>query len=99
MQTCVILSTPETPRLPLVLSMAKKEKKMNVILLSDAVFLLDDASNENFFKTLEDCDVTIIATRDDLEKRKLLSKDNLMVVDYESLVNILLSEPTRTVNI
>ena len=71
---------------------------MNLILLSDAVFLLDDSSNESFFKSLKEYDVSFIVTKDDLEKRVSRTCDNVLVVDYKTLVNLVLSDSTRTFN-
>jgi sulfur relay protein TusB/DsrH len=98
MQTYVILATLDTLKLPLIISVAEKVQKMNLILLSDAVLLLDDLSNESFFKSLEKYDVSIIVTKDDLEKRLSRKYDKVQIVDYKTLVNLVLSDSTRTFN-
>jgi len=84
--------------LPLIKSLAEKEEEMNLVLLSDAVFLLDDLSNDDFFDELEKCEVNLYITKEDFEKRNCQSKSNLQIVSYESLVEILLSDQTSVFN-
>ena len=84
--------------LPLIKSLAEKEEEMNLVLLSDAVFLLDDLSNDDFFAELEKCEVNLYITKEDFEKRNCQSKSNLQIVSYESLVEILLSDQTSVFN-
>jgi sulfur relay protein TusB/DsrH len=98
MKKCIILSDPETSMLPLIKSLAEKEEEMNLVLLSDAVFLLDDLSNDDFFDELEKCEVNLYITKEDFEKRNCQSKSNLQIVSYESLVEILLSDQTSVFN-
>ena len=98
MKKCIILSDPETSTLPLIKSLAEREKELNLVLLSDAAFLLDDSSNDDFFDDLEKNEVNLYITKEDFEKRNCRSKGNLQIVSYESLVEIMLSEQTSVLN-
>ena len=98
MKKCIILSDLETSTLPLIKSLAEKEKELNLVLLSDAVFLLDNSSNDDFFDELEKYEVNLYITKEDFEKRNCQSKGNLQIVSYESLVEIMLSEQTSVLN-
>ena len=98
MKKCIILSDPETSTLPLIKSLAEREKELNLVLLSDAAFLLDDSSNDDFFNELEKNEVNLYITKEDFEKRNCQSKGNLQIVSYESLVEIMLSEQTSVLN-
>lgn len=92
MKKCIILSNPETSTLHLIKSLAEKEKELNLVLLSDAVFLLDDSSQDDFFDELEKKDVNLYITKEDIEKRKCQSKGNLQIISYESLVELLFDQ-------
>ena len=98
MKKYIILSDPETSTLPLIKSLAEREKELNLVLLSDAAFLLDDSSNDDFFNELEINEVNLYITKEDFEKRNCQSKGNLQIVSYESLVEIILSEQTSVLN-
>jgi len=98
MKNCIILSDPETSILPLITSLVEREEELNLVLLSDAVFLLDDSSNDDFFDELEKNRVNLYITKEDFEKRNCQSKGNLQIVSYESLVELMLSEQTIVIN-
>ena len=98
MKKCIILSDPEPSTLLLIKSLAEREKELNLVLLSDAAFLLDDSSNDDFFDELEKNEVNLYITKEDFEKRNCQSKGNLQIVSYESLVEIMLSEQTSVLN-
>ena len=97
MQTCVIISNLEKSVLPLVKSLAENEV-INLILLSDSSFLLNDSDLVNYFDYLEEKGVKIFITKEDLEKRGFLSKKDIYVIDYEMLVDILVSENMKVFN-
>jgi sulfur relay protein TusB/DsrH len=98
MKKCVILSNSETSTLPLIRSLAVGEEALNLVLLSDAAFLLDDSSNDEFFNELEKYGVNLYITKDDYEKRSCQLKGNLQIISYESLVELMLSERTKVIN-
>ena len=98
MKKCIILSDLETSTLSLIKSLAEREKELNLVLLSDAAFLLDDSSNDDFFNELEINEVNLYITKEDFEKRNCQLKGNLQIVSYESLVEIMLSEQTSVLN-
>lgn len=99
MQTCVILSNLETSSFPIITALAKQEDGLNLILLSDAVFFLDDSTKKDFFDELEKYKVNLYITIEDMEKRNCQLKNNLQIVTYESLVEMLLSEQTSSINL
>ena len=99
MRKCVILSDLKTSTFPIIIALAEKEDGLNVILLSDAVFLLDNSTKNDFFDELEKHGVNIYVTTEDMEKRKCKPKTNLQIVSYESLVDMLLSEHTSSLNL
>ena len=98
MKKCVILSNSETSTLPLIRLLAVREEALNLVLLSDAAFLLDDSSNDEFFNELEKYGVNLYITKDDYEKRSCQPKGNLQIISYESLVELMLSEQTKVIN-
>lgn len=98
MKKCIVLSDSETSTLPLIKSLAERAEELNLVLLSDAVFLLDDSSNGDFFDELEKYGVNLYITMEDFEKRNCQSKRNLQIVSYEFLVEIMLSEQTSVFN-
>jgi sulfur relay protein TusB/DsrH len=99
MQTCVIISNLETSTFPIITSLAKQEEGLNLILLSDATFLLDDSTKKDFFDELEKYGVNLFITIEDMEKRNCQLKSNLQILSYESLVEMLLSEQTSSINL
>lgn len=98
MKKCVILSNPKTSTLPLIKSLAEREEALSLVLLSDAGFLLDDSSNDDFFDELEKNKANLYITKDDFEKRNCQSKTNLQIISYESLVELILSEQISVIN-
>ena len=99
MQTCVIVSTLETSTFPIIIALAKQEEGLNLILLSDSVFLLNDSTKTDFFDELEKIGTKLYITIEDMEKRNCQLKPNLQILSYESLVEMLLSEQTSSINL
>ena len=99
MQTCVIVSTLETSTFPIIIALAKQEEGLNLILLSDSVFLLNDSTKTDFFDELEKIGTNLYITIEDMEKRNCQLKPNLQILCYESLVEMLLSKQTSSINL
>ena len=98
MQTYVILSDLDDSIPPIIRSLAEQKEDLNLILLSDSVFLLNDLP-DTFFKHLEDHGVNIYAIRDDVEKRSPQNMNILNLIDYETLVDLLLAGQVKVINL
>ena len=98
MNTFVILSDLDDSALPIIRSLAEQTEDLNLVLLSDSVFLLNDLSND-FFNHLENHGVNVYAMREDVDKRNPQNKGILNLIDYEALVDLLLTERVRVINL
>lgn len=98
MTTYVILSDLDDSTPPIISSLAEQKEDLNLILLSDSVFLLNDLPS-TFFKHLEDHGVNIYAIREDIDKRNPQNKNILTLIDYETLVDLLLAGQVRVISL
>jgi sulfur transfer complex TusBCD TusB component (DsrH family) len=83
----------------MISELAKQKDGLNLILLSDAVFLLNDPTQQSFFDEIEKYGANLFVTSDDIEKRNPLPRYNHQILSYESLVELLLSEQTISINL
>jgi sulfur relay protein TusB/DsrH len=98
MSKLIIISKTSPEDLPLIQELFKRNKDNVLVLLSDAVFLLNDNKLiENFQELFSSS--RIFALNEDIQKRDPINKNLVISISYEELVNLLLKEDTSIVNL
>jgi len=95
----IIITKLKPGALQTAVEIGEKGDDNGIILLSDAAFML---INEKFSMKLREANtkgVNIYALRNDIEKRGIKIQPFVEVVDYDSLVDILLEPGTNTINL
>lgn len=98
MNTYVILSDLDDSTPSIIRSLADQKKDFNLILLSDSIFLLNDLP-DTFFKHLKNRGINIYAIREDVKKRNPQNENILDLIDYETLVDLLLEGQVKVINL
>lgn len=99
MRRIMIITKLNPSALQTALEIGEKGGDNGIILLSDAAFML---INEEISMKLREANtkgVNIYALRNDMEKRGIKVQPFVEVVDYGTLVDILLETDTKTINL
>lgn len=99
MRRIIIITKLKPNAIQTAVEIGEKSGDNGIILLSDAAFML---INGEFSMTLREANtngVNIYALRNDVEKRGIKVQPFVEVVDYDSLVDILLEPGTNTINL
>lgn len=97
MSKLIIISKTCSKDLPLIQELLKRDKDNVLVLLSDAVFLLNDNKLIEDFQELFSSG-RIFALNEDIHKRDPININLVIAISYEELVDLLLKEETSIVN-
>ena len=98
MSKLIIISKTCSKDLPLIQELLKRDKENGLVLLSDAVFLLNDNKLIEDFQELFSSG-RIFALNVDIHKRDPININLVNAINYEELVDLLLKEKTSIVNL
>lgn len=95
----IIISKLNPYALQTAVELTEKGGDNGIILLSDATFMLISEKPSWKLKKASSRGVRIYALRNDVEKRGIIAQKFFEIVDYSRLVDILLENRTKTVNL
>ena len=96
----IIIITKLNPRaLQTAVEIGEKGGDNGIILLSDAAFMLINEETSMKLREANTKGINIYALRNDMEKRGIKVQPFVEIVDYDSLVDILLEPGTNTINL
>jgi sulfur relay protein TusB/DsrH len=95
---CVIVSNLKSSSLDLTAELAEKKKDLKVILLSDAVFMLKNPNLNKIIRKTRDAGASIYVLSNDIKKRGIEMTQGINVVNYDELVDLLLTSCDGTIN-
>jgi len=96
---CVVISTLKPSKLELAVDLSERIEGLKIILLSDAIYMLDDKKLNYIVKRAATTGTSIYALSNDVEKRGLKINHKISIIDYEELVDILLMPDGITINL
>ena len=99
MSKLIILSKNCTQDLPLIQGLVEKNKDNILVLLSDAVFLLNNDKTIDFFNTIVSSETKILALEEDIAKRNPKNKYFVTATSYVELINYLFNKERSIVNL
>ena len=96
----IIIITKLNPRaLQTAVEIGEKGGDNGIILLSDAAFMLINEETSMKLREANTKGINIYSLRNDMEKRGIKVQPFVEIVDYDSLVDILLEPGTNTINL
>lgn len=96
----IIIITKLKPRaLQTAVEIGEKGGDNGIILLSDAAFMLINEETSMKLREANTKGINIYSLRNDMEKRGIKVQPFVEIVDYDSLVDILLEPGTNTINL
>jgi len=99
MRRIIIITKLKPSALQTAVEIGEKGGDNGIILLSDAAFMLINGEFSMKLREANTKGVNIYALRNDVEKRGIKVQPFVEVVDYDSLVDILLETDMKTINL
>ena len=99
MKRIIIITKLEPRALQTAVEIGEKGGDNGIILLSDAAFMLINEETSMKLREANTKGVNIYALKNDMEKRGIKVQPFFEIIDYDSLVDILLEPGTNTINL
>lgn len=99
MRHLIIISDIEASSLKLAQDFAKSDIHIELYLLSDAVFMLNDNKLSKLFEDIQELGTLVFTLKEDFEKRVPVFKDYINLISYEEFVERLLSNEVKIINL
>jgi len=99
MRRIIIITKLKPGALQTAVEIGEKSGDNGIILLSDAVFMLINEEISMKLREINTKGVNIYTLKNDVEKRGIKVQPFVEIVDYNSLVDILLEPDTNTINL
>jgi len=99
MKRIIIITKLEPRALQTAVEIGEKGGDNGIILLSDAAFMLINEETSMKLREANTKGVNIYALKNDMEKRGIKVQPFFEIIDYDSLVDILLEPDTKTINL
>ena len=94
----VIISKIDHDAITFSKTLAEEGQQLKIILLSDALFLLENEQLQEELKSELSAKIQFFALDEDIEKRNV-KHDIIQIIDYHQLIDILMEPCNRIINL